>query len=95
MLYSNHSLYHTPVYHVVQCNVREEAMEPQTCSQHVEYSATTRHTFHQKEHCMSEVTMLATGLGFPEGPVVCQDGSVWIPIAEPRVMLYTCIRRRE
>jgi gluconolactonase len=25
---------------------------------------------------MSEVTILATGLGFPEGPVVCQDGSV-------------------
>jgi gluconolactonase len=25
---------------------------------------------------MSEVTILATGLGFPEGPVVCADGSV-------------------
>jgi gluconolactonase len=25
---------------------------------------------------MSDVTMLATGLGFPEGPVVCHDGSV-------------------
>ena len=25
---------------------------------------------------MSDVTMLATGLGFPEGPVVCPDGSV-------------------
>ncbi len=25
---------------------------------------------------MSEVTILATGLGFPEGPVVCADGSI-------------------
>lgn len=25
---------------------------------------------------MSDVTILATGLGFPEGPVVCKDGSV-------------------
>ena len=25
---------------------------------------------------MSDVTILATGLGFPEGPVVCHDGSV-------------------
>ena len=25
---------------------------------------------------MSDVTILATGLGFPEGPVVCPDGSV-------------------
>ena len=25
---------------------------------------------------MSEVEILATGLGFPEGPVVCPDGSV-------------------
>jgi gluconolactonase len=25
---------------------------------------------------MSDVTILATGLGFPEGPAVCQDGSV-------------------
>ena len=25
---------------------------------------------------MSDVTILATGLGFPEGPVVCEDGSV-------------------
>ena len=25
---------------------------------------------------MSEVIILATGLGFPEGPVVCQDGAV-------------------
>jgi gluconolactonase len=51
-------------------------MEPHTCSQHAEHSTTTRHTFHQKEHRMSDVTILATGLGFPEGPVVCHDGSV-------------------
>jgi gluconolactonase len=76
VLNSNHSLYHTPVYRAVQGNVRAEAMEPHTCSQHAEHSATTRHTFHQKEHRMSDVTMLATGLGFPEGPVVCHDGSV-------------------
>jgi gluconolactonase len=25
---------------------------------------------------MADVTILATGLGFPEGPVVCADGSV-------------------
>ena len=25
---------------------------------------------------MEDVTILATGLGFPEGPVVCADGSV-------------------
>jgi hypothetical protein len=25
---------------------------------------------------MSDVPILATGLGFPEGPVVCHDGSV-------------------
>ena len=25
---------------------------------------------------MDDVTILATGLGFPEGPVVCADGSV-------------------
>ena len=25
---------------------------------------------------MSDVTIVATGLGFPEGPVVCEDGSV-------------------
>ena len=25
---------------------------------------------------MSELSILATGLGFPEGPVVCSDGSV-------------------
>src|SRR5262249_60266737 len=25
---------------------------------------------------MTDVTILATGLGFPEGPVVCTDGSV-------------------
>jgi gluconolactonase len=25
---------------------------------------------------MSEITMLASGLGFPEGPVVCADGSI-------------------
>ena len=25
---------------------------------------------------MSDVTILASGLGFPEGPVVCQDGSI-------------------
>ena len=31
---------------------------------------------------MSDVTILATGLGFPEGPVVCKDGSVVFPNAE-------------
>ena len=25
---------------------------------------------------MSDVTILATGFGFPEGPVVCPDGSI-------------------
>ena len=25
---------------------------------------------------MNDVTILATGLGFPEGPVVCADGSI-------------------
>ena len=51
-------------------------MAPHTCSQHAEHSETARHTLHQKEKRMSEVTILATGLGFPEGPVVCHDGSV-------------------
>jgi len=51
-------------------------MEPQTCSQHAKHSETARHTIDQKEHRMRDVTMLATGLGFPEGPVVCHDGSV-------------------
>ena len=25
---------------------------------------------------MSDVTIVATGLGFPEGPVACADGSI-------------------
>ena len=76
MLNANHSLYHTPVCRAVQDNAREEAMAPYTCCQHAEHSETARHTIHQKEHRMSDVTILATGLGFPEGPVVCHDGSV-------------------
>src|SRR5215475_1741922 len=42
----------------------------------IEHSEAARDTIHQKEHRMSDVTILATGLGFPEGPVVCHDGSV-------------------
>jgi gluconolactonase len=30
----------------------------------------------RRERTMADVTILATGLGFPEGPVVCADGSV-------------------
>jgi len=51
-------------------------MEPYTGSHHAAHSETTWHTISQKEHRMSEVIILATGLGFPEGPVVCQDGAV-------------------
>jgi sugar lactone lactonase YvrE len=51
-------------------------MELHTCSQPAEHSETARYTIHQKENRMSDVTILATGLGFPEGPVVCHDGSV-------------------
>src|SRR5215475_9666272 len=42
----------------------------------IEHSEAARYTIDQKEHRMSDVTILATGLGFPEGPVVCHDGSV-------------------
>ena len=76
MLHSNHSMYHTPVCRAVQGHAREEAMAPHPCSQPAEHSETARYTIHQKEHRMSDVTILATGLGFPEGPVVCHDGSV-------------------
>jgi gluconolactonase len=51
-------------------------MELRTCSHHAEPSEPARHPIHQKEHRMSDVTMFATGLGFPEGPVVRHDGSV-------------------
>jgi gluconolactonase len=51
-------------------------MKFHTCCQHAEHSEPARHTIHQKEKRMSEVTILATGLGFPEGPVICHDGSV-------------------
>jgi len=30
----------------------------------------------QEENIMSDVSILATGLGFPEGPIVCPDGSI-------------------
>src|SRR5581483_10424775 len=30
----------------------------------------------ERRRAMADVTILATGLGFPEGPVVCADGSV-------------------
>jgi len=43
-------------------------MALRTCSRHAEHSETVRHTIHQQEHCMRDVTMLATGLSFPEGP---------------------------
>src|SRR5215510_12641512 len=76
VLNSNHSLYHTPVCRAVQGHARAEVMERHTCTHHAEHSETARHTIHQKEHRMSDVTILATELGFPEGPVVCPDGSV-------------------
>ena len=74
MLYAHYSLYHTPVCRAVQGNARAEAMAPHTCFQYAEHSETARYTIHQKENRMGEVTILATGLGFPEGPVVCPDG---------------------
>jgi hypothetical protein len=33
-------------------------------------------TIERRERIMADVKILATGLGFPEGPVVCADGSV-------------------
>jgi hypothetical protein len=51
-------------------------MESQTCSHHAEHSEPARPTIYPKEHRMSDVTILATELGFPEGSVVCHDGSV-------------------
>ena len=68
MLNAHHALYHTPVCRAVQDNAWDEAMAPHTCSHHAENSETARHTIHQKEKRMRDVTMLATGLGFPEGP---------------------------
>ena len=45
-----------------------EAMERPPCSQHAEHSETPRHTIFRKEIVMNDVTIVTTGLGFPEGP---------------------------